>query len=246
MNARKEGLFSCELLIAEADRPLYDKVCADLRRQLRRDTIAKQIAVENIITCTWRCVLALRVEGRRIKFVLADEADAVAENESLDPNSVRWFGSSRMELKNAIRVLLQVESVMRTTGNLTDEYKQMLSKFFGSNFVEFLAVWPDVKTQQMTLLSDYLKKRNKDFGWEDDGLPEPYVALDPARAQTIGLTFIAERKDLLEGLLKLQEQAWVTARLSSNADFNPRFYASAVKDLQRAFDWYSELCEKGL
>ncbi len=53
LNARKEGLFSRELLVTEADRPLYDKICADLRRQLRRDTTPKQIAVENIITCTW-------------------------------------------------------------------------------------------------------------------------------------------------------------------------------------------------
>ena len=145
-NATKEGLFCRELLIKEVDRPLYDKICVDLRRQLQPDSAAKQIAFDNIVTCTWRCVLALRVEGRLTKFVLADDGDAAADNESLDPNNARWFGSSRMELKNALRVLLKVESVMRTTGNLTDDYKQMLSKFFGSNFAEFLAVWPDVKT----------------------------------------------------------------------------------------------------
>lgn len=151
-NARKEGLFSRELPITEVDRPLYEKIRADLRRQLRPDTPVKEIAFENIVACLWRCVLASRVEGKRMNALLADEAAAQAEDAGPDLNTISWFGASRMALNTANRLLTRIETKMRNEVTVTDEEKQMLARAFGSNFVEVLDIWPDVKTlQQMKI-----------------------------------------------------------------------------------------------
>jgi hypothetical protein len=274
LNAMKYGVFSAELLVIDADRPMYDKIRNDLYRQLKPNTAAQQIAFQNVIACAWRCVLALRLEGKRVMALLTDQTESRSEDSKpVNLNMVQWFASSRSQLRNVMRWLLQLETKLQGGGPLTGEDKETMSRAFGPGFVELLEKWPDQMSSQEILFARSVTEHAKSFGLEmpkfpkdkDMDLPqsgdiskdkdaknadkdeaEPRVLVDPRREQAMVLKLIEERRLFLEDLLKFSEQAWVTANSPASNEFNPRYFASATKDLQRAFRWFLELRKRGL
>jgi len=74
----------------------------------------------------------------------------------------------------------------------------------------------------------------------------PEVVLDPQQAFQMRSKLLSERRHFLEDFLKFHEQSWAQETLQSHADFNPRFFATATRDLQRSFDWFLELRERGV
>ena len=245
-NAEKEGYFGRELPITEADQSIVDKIVSGLRRQLKPNTTTKKIAFENIVACIRRCIVASRLEGRRMNALLADEANIQSEDPVLEPDRIRWFGSSRTDVRDGIRLLLQTEDKLRA-GAKDDIDRDMLLRAFGPNFLKVLDMSLDKQTLEAMKIDVMIKAQEKNFGMKPPPKYEsPTVAVDPLLVPAMVLAFVTERKSFLEDVLKIQEQSWIAARLASNSEFNPRFYASAVKDLQRAFDWYFELVDKGL
>jgi hypothetical protein len=268
--ARKSGVFSKELLVTEAERPEYDKIRNDLYRQLKPNTPAQEIAFENIITCTWRCVLALRLEGKRVKKLVADQTESGSEdNKPVSVQMVQWFASSRQNLRNAIRWMESLEKNLVLGNRLTEQEKEVMSGFFGPEFRQLLEQWPPLQSIEAMKLARKLIADKRNFNWplpdlgiedrpsdknakdkgsvrsvKDDGESQALVDTDLQMAFVLKL--IQERRSALEDLGRFSEQSWVTAISSANNEFNPRFFASASRDLRRAFDWFLELKERDL
>ena len=275
LNALKHGFFSAELLIGDTDRPTYEKIRENLFRQLKPTTPTQHVAFESIIACAWRCVLALRLEGKKVTTLLAEPAaSSSTDDKSVKLDNLRWFGSSRGDLRNAIRMLSQFEANLRGGGKLTDEEKQTMSRVFGFGFVDLLERWPDASTLETLKLAQTLDYKRRTFGFpvpnsdpaEDADRPqgadvpkdqekefserdkEPFEQdiVDPLREQAMVFKLITQQRSFLQDLLRFSEQSWVSASISANNEFNPRYFASASKDLRRAFDWFLELRERDL
>jgi len=76
---------------------------------------------------------------------------------------------------------------------------------------------------------------------------DPQVVLDPNQAMDMRRKLLSQRKKFLEDLQRFARQGSVQNSSSSPAnDFNPRFFASAMKDLRHAIAWFFELKERGL
>jgi hypothetical protein len=248
-NALKSGFFATELQLSGADKTELEGLRRVLVAELVPMTLLQSIALEKVVCCTWRLKLATRHEGQQ----LSAKNDTQKEDESpsdqlAGPAPVLgWYAASRQELNGAIRFLRIVTEDFRNNGKIRDEWKQDMQRAFGPEFYALLADWTPMSYDAI-LAYDHMVAMETDYGLtlpkdEDVKNHEKRVILDPMqRLQMVGklldltLTHLSDlhRRDC-------QQATESTAQNASKADFAPRYFTTAARDLQRAVEWLQHL-----
>ena len=104
-NGLKHGIFAKELFLSDEEKPEFEELNSALRSQFNPATPMQEIAFGRVICACWRCRLATRLEMNRIKkysdFELAEGRTAESTPKARPPSE--WYGSSRSELRAAMR-----------------------------------------------------------------------------------------------------------------------------------------------
>ena len=249
-NSLKHGLFSRDLVIAEADKPIFSALYQELYKQLTPKTALQRVGFDGIVVCCWRCRSASCMETMRLQKLSAPSAEASvdADGQLANPSMLRWFGSGRRELNMGIRLLQQLRSDISDNGTVRDSWKEPISACFGPEFFAALREWTPINPSALQLANQLVAHA----GSFDMPLPEEksgtvYVS-DPKQCQQMMLKLVdlyqsclnSARRMADEGTLRGQE---ITAGVS--LDFT-RYFPEAMRNLEHAVEWFLWLKTVGL
>jgi hypothetical protein len=251
LNALKHGFYAHELTVSEADERDFEILRESLRAQLAPRTAVQDVGFEQIVTCCWRCKLAIRMEmsGLKAHFVARD---ASPSNDNAPPRDVRethWYGASYGDLRNGLRILKELREDISENGPLhLERWKDQIIKAFGLGFYDSISEWKDMSISSVQV-AEFIQKHEETFN-----MPLPASSRPPEGVKTI-----ADPKQKLQMLLKLVDleaqhlsdlqrisSASSLTRESAPNEFAPRYFATASRDLQRAVDWYLYLRSNSL
>jgi hypothetical protein len=156
-NALKHGFYSRELLVSEADAPELEALRRQLEAQLKPATPMQWLAFDNVVTCAWRPRSAIRLESPlfAIEFQACSQDRTEAADAEVDPHLVRWYASSRLDLRAGVKSLERASAEFSALGRLRDETKDFLSRAFGPDFVDTLTQWTPL-SKTAVLMADML------------------------------------------------------------------------------------------
>jgi hypothetical protein len=248
-NARTHGFFAKELVVLDEDRADFESLKKKIRTELKPTTLMQQLAVERVVSATWRHKLALRMEARRLKPLL-ESSDPPESGESAI-QAPRWYTSGRQELNRAAKFLAELRAEVQAYGDQhLEKQKDLIVTVFGSDFYDSLTQWGPINTvwilgsEQMQLHSERFKN------------PLPEKVLLPAQvtaaAGRVRWDMIVKVVDLK--LQEISEHYRFHDRSAGAAeptqtvalDGVNRYLTSTRRELEHAVEWYWDLLEKGL
>jgi|HubBroStandDraft_4_1064222.scaffolds.fasta_scaffold118916_1 hypothetical protein len=251
-NPRTHGFFAQELIISEAEKPVFQSLSRTLHEELLPKTALQNIAFEEIVSCTWRLKLSVRLEMRRAGTFL-DTSDG-RETQTRIPEGTpvisSWCLAGRQELRDGIRFLEFIIGDFENNGQVREEWKEPLDRAFGVGFFEELTKWTHM-SRDAILLADHLVRHAKTFGKPlppIDGKQAAELVVDPAQGYQMVGKLLNRELEHLRGLSASWTQRTSQTIDAHNAvvDFAPRYYTTASRDLHRAVDWYVHLKEENL
>ena len=246
LNALKHGFYSRELTVSEPDKQDFETLRESLLLQLAPRSALQDIGFEQIVTCCWRCKLAIRLEMHRLKvhFTANDESTSNETAPQRDARETQWYGASRQDLKNGIRVLQTLRDDVSRNGLLHKEsWKDDIIKAFGGGFYDALTEWKGMSVDAI-LLADHLVRHADTFKKPLPAFSKPPEA-DPKQKLQMLVKLIDMKAQHLQDLQQISSEASHMRETAPN-EFAPRYFASASRDLQRAVDWYLYLRSKDL
>src|ERR1017187_7767577 len=165
LNALKHGFYAHELTVSEADERDFEILRESLRAQLAPRTAVQDVGFEQIVTCCWRCKLAIRMEmsGLKAHFVARD---ASPSNDNAPPRDVRethWYGASYGDLRNGLRILKELREDISENGPLhLERWKDQIIKAFGLGFYDSISEWKDMSISSVQV-AEFIQKHEETF-----------------------------------------------------------------------------------
>jgi hypothetical protein len=182
LNALKHGLYARELAVSELDRPDFEMLRESLRLQLAPRTALQDIAFEQLLACSWRNKLALRLEMHRLKDHLAakDESKTDETGPQRDIREMQWYGSSPANLRIGMRVLREFRDDVSQNGPVhLDNWKDEISRAFGLGFYDALTEWAPMDLEGIRMV-EFLATHARNFNFPPIKLPEgEKIVADP-------------------------------------------------------------------
>jgi hypothetical protein len=251
LNALMHGFYSRELTVSEPDKRDFEILRESLLVQLAPRSALQHIGFEQIVTCCWRCKLAIRLEMHRLKvhFTANDESVSTETAPQRDVRETQWYGASRQDLKNGIRILQTLGDDVSQNGLLhAENWKDEIVKAFGVAFYDSLTEWKPMNVDAM-YMAEHLQRHAETFKRPlpaSERSPEGVeVIADPKQKLQMLVKLIDLKAQHLQDLQQISSEASYT-RDTAPSEFAPRYFASASRDLQRAVDWYLYLRSKDL
>jgi hypothetical protein len=251
-NSLKHGLFSRELRLTDEEKPEFQKLSTELAQQLQSETVLQQIAVDRIITCCWRCKVALRLESQQLDKIIGSPAVVGnrLDESSINSQMMRWFGSGRRDLNAGIRILAMLRDDILQHGTVRDCWKGQITACFGTDIYKTLSEWAPMNPSALQL-ARHLEAHSETF---DMPLPATLTnkanvvfVRDPKQEQQMLLKLVDTSASYLEAAKKMDEEGTLSASVrAANVDFASRYVTTAMRDLQRAVDALLHLREEGL
>ena len=251
LNALAHGFYAHELSVSEADKRDFEILRESLRVQLTPRTALQDIGFEQIVTCCWRCKLAIRLEMHRLKehFKAHNQSTSNETGPQRDNRETQWYGASPAALRNGIRILQELHNDVSENGLLHQEtWKDEIMKAFGVGFYDALTEWKPMDLSAIQL-ADHLVRHAEIFKHK------PPIPLEPAEVQKI-VADPKQKHQMVLKLIQLQAQHLLDLQRSNSeayqmrqmapSEFAPRYFATASRDLQRAVDWFLYLRSKEL
>jgi hypothetical protein len=250
-NARKHGFFSREIAIPESEQAEYGELKTQLLEQLRPQNPLQRIAADQVVYCAWQCRRAARAEStfwaRAVQPAIAPETESPTSAPQVMDG---WYGASKQALRQAIRFLDHVMAEYGANHHLRDETKEALKNAFGLEFVEIVNEWAP-SDYDAVLMAHALIAKAKTFhmnlprGLEEDLAPGKLV-IDLEKSDQMVLKLLDQHRLFLEDLRRFGEEKWTaaSAQEAAGAVEAPRYFANAMKDLQRAVAWFFEVRAK--
>jgi hypothetical protein len=252
LNAVKDGFFAKELALTESEKLELQFLRRALCAELSPATALQNVAFEKVVCCVWRTKLAVRLETRRMSAVLdgSDGQEVQPEIPEGAPVISSWYLSGRQELRDAIRFLESVMADFEANGVIRKEWKEPLDRAFGVGFFDELTKWTPIP-RDVLLLTNHLVQHAKIFKRPLPPMPgkQPAeVVIDPAQGyQMVGKLLERELQHLRGLSVSWAQRASQTIEVhNAVADFAPRFFTAASRDLNRAVEWYQHLKEQKL
>jgi hypothetical protein len=251
-NAITHGFFARELTLNDEEKPQFEALRQSLCSQLAPKTPLQKVGFEEILSCTARCKLALRMEMRRVNRTLDDHSRERGQLDLAEATSTEWYLSGRQGLRDGLRLLEAVKKDILNLGRIDDKWHVFLDQAFGPVLREQLTRWmPSNKAavmaaHQLTLFAENynmpLPRLDHDRSSGVDGENQPRVILDPEQSQQMVIKLLDVEICFLSDLWKSVEQrASDSARAQNQLDFVPRYFPSACRDLHAAVEWYMKL-----
>lgn len=259
-NALKSGFYSNELRISDADRAAFEATRAVLFDQLAPRTALQSLAFEQLVACTWRIKLALRMETACLTARLSTSNET--ENETTDDAPPEWYGATDGSTRRSLRMLAGLREHVSSVGLLHIEdraWKDQIVNSLGPGFFEILLRFKNADVDAIRLAKHLLEHARLYGG----GLPKFYGARSPSDEPIAGeqienpstslppqvqlemaLAIIDLQVYHLKDTLKMRQQG-DAAQVVVRPEF-PRYFAEASRDWQRAFHGYLEVKKKRL
>jgi hypothetical protein len=259
MNSLKHGFFAKELQLGEEDRPEFEVLRDSLLQQFAPATPLQQIAAEKIVCCSWRCKMALRIESRTVALQVSSKKEPKVEAAG-GGDTIRmeqWYATDYRSLQEGLRFLRGLRADVADCGLLLLEQdgplKESLIKGFGSNCYNRLIEWRGMSTTAILAAEHYAamtetfgKLPAMDLPQGDPEHPEtPKVVPDPRLQWQMVVKLVEVEIEHLETLVRTRGQDFRETP-QALAEFSPRYYADASRDLHRAVDWFLKLKGSGL
>jgi hypothetical protein len=251
LNALKHGFYAHELTVSKPDQRDFDMLTESLRVQLAPRSALQDIGFEQVVTCCWRCKLAIRLEMRRLReqFTAQDQATSNDSGPPQDIRHLQWYGASRLDLRNGMRILKELRQDISDDGpSHLANWKDQIMQVFGPGFYEALSEWKDVNITAL-IMAEHLQRHAETFKMplpEDSTLPAgPKLVPDPKQKLQMMLKLIDLQAQHLSDLHQINSEA-SQMRQTASSEFASHYFATASRDLQRAVDWYLYLRSKEL
>jgi hypothetical protein len=170
----------------------------------------------------------------------------------------QWYWADYRSLQQGLRFLKELLADVADCGLLHLEQdgalKESLIKGFGSNFYNRLIEWKGMSTTAI-LAAEHDAAMTERFGLifpvgdlppGDPDRPEtPKVVPDPRLQWQMAVKLVEVEIEHLETLVRTRGQDFREAP-QALAEFSPRYYADASRDLHRGVDWFLKLKGSGL
>src|SRR5208282_1494056 len=133
------GLFIKALEISAEDRPEFEAVRDRVSQQFPPATPLRQIASEQIVCCSWRCKLALRMESRAVALLSASTQEPQVEGAKGETRVMeQWYWADHRSLQNGLHFLRDLRAIAEAGGLRRDEcdgpLKESIIKGWGMDF----------------------------------------------------------------------------------------------------------------
>ena len=238
-NAFKHGIFAAELHIREGEQSEFERLRRDIASQLLPQTALQKLALDEIVSCTWRVKLATRLETGLLRANLDGRVSQQKENEvSRDAAIAGWYAANRANLQAGIQFLARLRDDVKTNGRVREFLKDELVSGFGMDFYDELNTWLPVNIDVIGFTDQMLHhSENYKLPLPDE---KPRVVVDiRARLQMV-LKLIDQEVRHLQDLQQSFERR-VALSGDGATNFAPRFFTATTRDLHRAVDWYARL-----
>jgi len=251
-NARSHGLFARELLLAEEEKIELDALNSALQDQLRPTTTLQQVALQEVVSCLWRCELALRSEMFRVQSLSKPACRSESESGDTDDKALtRWYATDRQALREGRGFLFRLQQEIQENGGLhLEDWKEQIVTGFGDAFYEMLQKWAPMNIFSFRM-AEMMVNHSETYRVplpEEEDLRKSKVFPDPELSWQMALKLIELQLEHLHSLTRSYDQRRASAEANAGglADFAPRYYTTATRDLHRAVDWFLTLRGKGL
>src|SRR5579872_5921213 len=129
-NAITHGFFARELTLNDEEKPQFEALRQSLCSQLAPKTPLQKVGFEEILSCTARCKLALRMEMRRVNRTLDDHSRERGQLDLAEATSTEWYLSGRQGLRDGLRLLEAVKKDILNLGRIDDKWHVFLDQAF--------------------------------------------------------------------------------------------------------------------
>ena len=243
LNALRHGFYSRELTVSEPDKRDFEALRESLLAQLAPRSALQYVGFEQIVTCCWRSKLAVRLEMHRLKVHFAANHESTS-NETApegDFRKTQWYGASRQDLLNGIRILKELRRDVSQSGPLhLESWKDQIMRAFGVGFYDALTEWKHMNVDAM-YLAETLQKHAQTYKAPLPASSRPpegvEINADPRQKLQMLVKLIDLQTQHLSDLQQINSETSHMRETATN-EFAPRYFATASRDLQRAVDWY--------
>jgi hypothetical protein len=247
-NSRVHGFYACKSHVSETEKPEFNALRQRLLCQLAPQTPMQRFVFERVVFSCWRWGLAERLEAHALKAYLGDlGGEAKKEATPVErPLTREPYLSSSQALRDGIKFLTFLEQDVPSFGSVREELKDDVTRVFGVDSFEEFARWTPMP-RDVILAAFHMVGMDQTYHLKpcvDIEEVSKHVIIDPQQGVEMVLKLIGQKKRHLEDLLSLQRSG-VLANVQ-NAEFAPRFFTTAMRDMQRTVQWFQELKEKGL
>jgi len=245
MNALREGLFSQDFVITEADRPAYDALRADLWEQFKPKTAVQVLALNGMVSSGWRYSLAIRREARLLNAeALASDTSAAAP----EPLSrVEWYGANKIAARRAQELAQRAKEEIRNEGRVNPVTEEDLTRAFGPEFVSTLVNWNTSEFTAMQMIRSWRRKHEL----YDTPLPEadttvPSVTGDPQERLDMQLKLLQQQADFLVDVRAILAKSEERQRINQTQEPGYRQVTATLKAFMAAVAFYDRIREFGM
>jgi hypothetical protein len=242
------GFFAKELPLNDEEKRQLETSRRRLQSQLQPRTELQHITFAEIIACLGRCMLALRLEMRRISRIFGQDNEQQAQ-----PNQPGgaggcpgWYLSGKQGLRYGVQLLEDLKQEFLNSGRIDDKWSNLLDESFGPRLRQLLTEWKP-PSEQASLLAEHLVRMSANFKrplppLEPDG-SGPKAILDPYQSRDMVIKLLELEQSVLTDVWRASEQGASESVRAQNAvvDLAPRYFSSACRDLHRAIDRYMDL-----
>jgi hypothetical protein len=260
-NAITHAFFARELALTAEEKQQLEALRRTLRQQLSPNTVMLEVAFEEVLTCTFRCRLALRQEMRHLSRTLDDNKTQQGQPDPAEGPAGRteWYLSGRQGLREGMRLLEAVKQEFLNLGRIDEKWNGPLDQAFGPQLRQLVIKWmpsnPEavMAGQQLIMHAErYNLPLPSSLKQEQSSNPDPgntpQVILDPEQGKQMVIKLFDLEHWMLSDLWRSAEQRASDSDRAQNqaVDFTPRYFPSACRDLHRAAAWYRDLKKDGL
>lgn len=246
-NAMLHGFYSGQLRIAAEDQHAFETLRTNLLAELAPGSPLQEIACERVVTCAWRCKLAVRLESRRTADCLHETNPAAELPPGGAPTNIpknRWE-DDRKALGEALRFLAELrKDVAANMLFHADQWKEAVVKTFGPEFWETLTEWTPSASADDILMADMLGYKHENWGIELPWIlhaPDGVLVVSDSRLQWNMLVKVIDLKTQELNSARRRDEQSAQMPGAEPVEFLPRHFASANRELEKAVDWLPNL-----
>lgn len=247
-NAVKHGFFSRNPSLSEIEQEEFDTLVSQLGKKHLPKTPLQHLALRDIAWGTWRCGIALVLEARSTETLTeqAEKTETVVSETPVKPAA--FYADSPVDLRAGIFFLKGVLEDFREYQIVREEWKPTLEVLFGSRFFPSLTDWTFADISSIHL-ANMMRAKVKDYNLqlpeELRGYDELPIVGDPLQKQHLTEKLLEyQLRHMQEFLATWQKRAEANTVANPRiADFSPRYYTTATRDLHRAVEWFWRLKE---
>jgi hypothetical protein len=247
-NAVKHGFFARNPSLSDAEKEEFETLVAQLEKDRPPKTTLQCLALRDIAWCMWRRGIALALEARSTETLMeqTEKTETVVSETPVKPAA--FYAESPFDLRTGISWMKSVLEDFRTNQIVREEWKPTLQVLFGPRFFPSLTDWKYVDVLDVRLAN---MMRTKSNNWNMQ-LPEPLrgyektpLVGDPVQNQHLTEKLLEFQLRHMQDLLSTWQQRAEANSVANPriADFSPRYYTTATRDLHRAVEWYWRLKE---